>query len=156
MNEATASALIRLADNEAKAAAGTLSESDVRGMVNLELPVKERAEYSFILRTKPTHWQAVISETDSLEASFIGVKDLNITSMGSIPLVVISSSATMELAATPELSVKANAVMRQLQQKISEQSTDGSRFVEPDTTHYIQLIKPQAVIDAINRVLGKT
>lgn len=88
-----------------------------------------------------------------MDASFAEVKDKQITSLGDIPLVVISSSAILELAATPELSVKADKVLRELQQEIAGQSSRGIHFVAEGTTHFIQLVKPQVVIDAIKQVL---
>ena len=79
---------------------------------------------------------------------------MGITSLGDIPLVVIRSSTVMQLAQTEELSAKADAVLRALQLEISQQSSRGSITTAADTTHDIQLVKPQAVIDAINSVRG--
>lgn len=153
MTEAAANALTRLSECASKAASGTLTEEDVSSMVNAGLPEKEQAEYSYILRTKPTFYQTVISESGNLDNSFAQVKDMNITLLGNIPLIVISSSATMEMALTPELSVKADRVMRQLQSEISIQSTSGSHITAEGTTHYIQIVQPQIVINAIKQVL---
>ncbi|MEI6310212.1 MAG: hypothetical protein WCP58_11300 [bacterium] len=119
----------------------------------LNLPAKEQAEYSFILRKKPLFWDTVIAGTTSMDDSFAEVKDKQITSLGDIPLVVISSSVILELANTPELSVKADKALRELQREIAGQSSRGKHITAEGTTHFIQLVKPQAVIEAIQQVL---
>ncbi|MEI6309960.1 MAG: alpha/beta hydrolase [bacterium] len=153
MDAAVSSSLKRLSDFATKAASGSLTEAEISALINSNLPVKEQAEYSFVLRNKSIFWETVISETTSMDASFAGVKDKQITSLGNIPLVVISSSATLELATTPELSMKADKVMRELQREIAGQSSRGTHITAEGTTHFIQLVKPQVVIDAIKQVL---
>ena len=153
MDEAVAPALARLQSFYEKAAIGAMTLADVSCMIDAAIPEKERMEYEYIYMTKPVHWQTVISETESLDASFAGVKDDHITSVGNIPLVVISSSATMELAATPELSIRADKVLRGLQWEIVGESPQGVHVTAEGTTHFIQHVKPQAVIDAIKQVL---
>lgn len=155
MDEAVAPAIARLQAFYEKAASGTISLSDVSGMVDASVPEKERLEYEYIYMTRPAHWKTVISETQSLDESFAQVKAEHITSLGNIPLVVVSSSATMELAATPELSVRADRVLRGLQWEIVGESPQGVHVTAEGTTHFIQHVKPGAVIDAIEQVLDK-
>lgn len=153
MDEAVAPALARLQAFYEKAAGGTISLSDVSGMVDSSVPEKERQEYEYIYMTRPAHWKTVIAETSNLDTSFSQVKAEHITSLGDIPLVVVSSSATMELAATPELSVRADRVLRGLQWEIVGESPQGVHVTAEGTTHFIQHVKPEAVIDAIERIL---
>jgi len=152
MDEAVSSAMLNLQAFYEKAASGTMTQSDTSAMLNRLLPSKEQMEYAFIY-TKPLYWQTVIAETLNLDTSFAQVKDEHITSLGDIPLVVVSSSATMELAATPELSVRADRVLRGLQWEIVGESPQGVHVTAEGTTHFIQHVKPQAVIDAIEQVL---
>jgi pimeloyl-ACP methyl ester carboxylesterase len=151
---AAAPYLEKLVDYAARSANGTLTQEDVAPMINTALPSKEQAEYSFIYRTRPVFWNAIASEFTQHDQSYEDVRKMGITSLGDIPLVVIRSSAVMQMAQTAELSAKADAVWRALQLEISQESSRGSITTATDTTHDIQVVKPQAVIDAINSVRG--
>ena len=153
MSQATDRAQVMLRGLADKAARGKLTNADVNAIISPNLPTKEKAEYAFLLRTRSVFWQTVIAELKSLDASFAGVKAEHITSLGNIPLIVISSSATPEIAGTQALSLKAVRVLRKLQQELSEESTRGVHITAKGTTHFIQLVQPQTVINAIKRVL---
>ncbi|MDQ5986667.1 MAG: hypothetical protein CSYNP_02397 [Syntrophus sp. SKADARSKE-3] len=154
MDATAALTLGKLIDYAARSAIGTLTQADVAPMINTALPLKEQSEYSFIYRTRPVFWNSITAEFTQHDQSYEDVRKMGITSFGDIPLVVIRSSTVMQLAQTEELSAKADAVLRALQLKISQQSSRGSITTAADTTHDIQIVKPQAVIDAINSVRG--
>lgn len=153
MDAAVSPALAKLSDFAELAEKRRLTEADIKSFINPKLPLREQLEYSYIYLNKPSHWRSVVSESSNIDISYAQIKNENIFSLGNIPLIVISSSEIMGLAATPELSAKADKVMRQLQQEISEQSTLGTRIIANGTSHYIQLDRPQVVIDAIRSVL---
>jgi pimeloyl-ACP methyl ester carboxylesterase len=154
MDALAASAMAGLADYAARSAEGTLTPAEIEPMVSTALPAKEHSEYAFILRTRPAYWDTLRAEGTQRDQSYADVKNMGITSLGDLPLVVIRSSTVMQMAQTAELSAKADAVLRALQLELSQQSSRGSITTAADTTHEIQLVKPQAVIDAINSVRG--
>ncbi len=154
MDATAAPTLEKLVDYATRSAIGTLTQADVASMINTALPLKEQSEYSFIYRTRPVFWNSIASELTQHDQSYEDVRKMGITSLGDIPLVVIRSSTVMQLAQTAELSAKADAVLRALQLELSQQSSRGSITTAADTTHDIQVVKPQAVIDAINSARG--
>ena len=154
MDAAVASSMAKMADYATRSANGKLTQADVAPMISTALPAKEQSEYSFILRTRPALWDTIRSEGTQQDQSYAEVRTMGITSLGEIPLIVIRSSTVTQLAQTEELSAKADVVLRALQLEISQQSSRGSITTAADTTHDIQLVKPQAVIDAINSVRG--
>ena len=156
MEAVVASAMASLADYAARSADGTLTQAEVEPMVSTALPAKEHSEYAFILRTRPAYWDTLRAEGTQLDQSYADVRKMRITSLGDLPLVVIRSSTVMQTAQTAELSAKADAVSRALQVEISQESSRGSITTVPDSPHDIQLVKPQAVIDAISSVRGMT
>jgi pimeloyl-ACP methyl ester carboxylesterase len=154
MDAAVVPYMAKLSDYATRSSNETLTQADVAPMISMALPAKEQSEYSFILRTRPALWDTIRSEGTQLDESYAEVRTMGITSLGDLPLIVIRSSTVMPLAQTEELSAKADAVLRALQLEISQESSRGSIATAADTTHDIQLIKPQAVIDAINSVRG--
>lgn len=154
MDTAVASALSSLQVIYNKCLAGTLTDADVTPFASAELPANEKAEFIYIMKNRPQYWKTGITEASSMDANYEGVKTLNINSLGSIPLIVISSTGTMEMATTPEYSDKCTKVIRELEAEVSRSSTNGSLITAEGSTHFIQLVQPQIVINAIKRVIN--
>ena len=74
-------------------------------------------------------------------------------SLGDLPLIVLSHDPKI---LSPAISAAAGAKMNQLWEELQEDlrhlSTRGSRQVVDGATHYIQLDRPEVVIDAIHRL----
>ncbi|MBL8958485.1 MAG: alpha/beta hydrolase [Gemmatimonadetes bacterium] len=71
------------------------------------------------------------------------------TSLGDVPLVVLTASTMQGPGMPPELATTFHAAWVTLNQEIAAYSTRGQQHTVPGTTHYIQRDKPQAVIDAV-------
>ncbi|MBK8250896.1 MAG: alpha/beta fold hydrolase [Gemmatimonadetes bacterium] len=72
------------------------------------------------------------------------------SSLGDVPLVVLTASTMQGPGMPPELAERFHAVWVTLNQEIATYSTRGQQRTVPGTTHYIQRDQPHAVIDAVN------
>jgi pimeloyl-ACP methyl ester carboxylesterase len=77
------------------------------------------------------------------------------TALGDLPLVALTAS-TMEGPGMPPETAKAfHAAWVKLHQEIAAYSTRGSQHIVPGSTHYIQRDQPQAVVDAVMKLVGE-
>ena len=75
--------------------------------------------------------------------------------LGSIPLIVLTRApGKPRPTEAPELRNKKNALWFALHDAIAKLSTRSSHEVVGDTSHYIQFDQPEAVINAVSRVLA--
>ena len=88
-----------------------------------------------------------------MQDSFAEMRAAKITSLGDIPLVVLSHGNNP----IPFLSEAENQQMEQawqiMQAELTAQSSNGEQIVAEQSGHYIQLDQPQLVIDAVCQVV---
>lgn len=126
-----------------------LSPEDIpdRGLTGVAL-----GRYRAILAT--THFfDAAAAETESIEKSYADVRQLNIVSLGNIPLVVLSRGRNDPLPGASEAENRQyEEGWKEMQTKLVVLSPRGKQVIAAQSQHYIQLTEPQLVIDAIRNV----
>lgn len=110
------------------------------------------AQYRAILASS-RYFDTAIAETEALEASFSQVRAAKITSLGSIPLVVLSRGLDDSL---PGFSDSENRHYAQswsaMQGELLKLSPKTKQTVATRSGHYIHLSEPQLLVDAIRSV----
>lgn len=77
-------------------------------------------------------------------------------SLGDLPLAVLSHDPNMPQPDLPEDLVKpTNDAWQQMQEELSRLSTRGTRVFAKNSGHYIQLDRPELVVDAVREVVGQ-
>jgi pimeloyl-ACP methyl ester carboxylesterase len=152
---AVASAVAGLRANEQRAADGIFIANLARVPVDPRLPSYEYHAYQALLATKPSFWEARAVEGESAFAIFREVQRDNITSFGEIPLAVITSGQPMGFSPDPAMNEYANTVFRNLQEEMARESPNGTYRVVENTTHYVQLDRPDIVTGAIRDVVNR-
>jgi pimeloyl-ACP methyl ester carboxylesterase len=77
-------------------------------------------------------------------------------SLGDLPLAVLSHDPNTPQPDLPEDLVKpTNDAWQQMQEELSQLSTRGTRVVAKNSGHYIQLDRPELVIEAVRQVVGQ-
>lgn len=110
------------------------------------------ARYRAILAS--THYfDTAAAESEAIEPSYAAMRQLNITSLGNIPLVVLSRGLADPL---PDASDAENRDYEQgwkeMQARLVKLSPRGRQVIATQSQHYIHLTEPQLVIDAIRSV----
>ena len=104
---------------------------------------------------RDTFFQTVVDETASLEDTFAEVRAAKITSLGEMPLIVLSAVDQFDALSIQVSAEELDAlkrVARDLQTELSELSKNGKLILVEESGHFIQVDRPQAVIDAIREV----
>lgn len=103
-------------------------------------------------------FQAVIDETEALEANFAEVHEAKINSLGEMPLIVLTAVDQFD-ALDGQVSVEdieqLKTVARALQTELSALSPNGKLVLVEGSGHFIQVDHPQVVVDAIQEVVEK-
>jgi pimeloyl-ACP methyl ester carboxylesterase len=155
-SEAITAAVAGLREAERKAADGTFARNLSLVPVDPRLPPGEFHAYQALLASRPYFWESRAVEAESAFSMFGELQRENITSPGSVPLIVISSGNEMGFSPDPEENARANRIFRTLQQEMARQSTRGSYQVAANTSHYVQLDRPDIVTDAIRSVANES
>jgi pimeloyl-ACP methyl ester carboxylesterase len=139
-----------------EAANGTLARdmSLVQKYSDPRLPSFEYHAFQVLWATEPSFWEACADEGDSVFSIWDEVAQQNITALGDIPLVVISSGQDLGFSAVPEENKYANMVFRNLQEEMASESPDGKYLVAVNSSHYIQIDQPELVTGAIRSVVN--
>jgi pimeloyl-ACP methyl ester carboxylesterase len=115
------------------------------------LPASAADTFRALVAASPKHVDSFIAEQQAVEAIHA---ELRVTSLGDLPLVVLSHGQPM---AMPGLSDEVNQTYEQLWQELQAElaglSSQGRLIVAEGSGHYIQLERPQLVIDAIAEVV---
>jgi len=75
-------------------------------------------------------------------------------SLGNIPLVVLShdpDKPSSELP--PDLAKPTNGVWEKMQEELAHLSTRGTQIIVKNSAHYIQIDRPDVVVDAVRKVV---
>jgi pimeloyl-ACP methyl ester carboxylesterase len=77
-------------------------------------------------------------------------------SLGDLPLEVLSHDPDTPQPDLPEDLVKpTNAVWQQMQEELAHLSTKGTQMIVKNSGHYIQLDRPEVVIEAVRKVVDQ-
>jgi hypothetical protein len=121
---------------------------------NPGLPEDAYAQYQAVL-AKENFYIATIAEMTALEASSAEVRNLHITSLGDMPLIVLSRG---DSNATPLLSDTENQQMwevwQEMQSKLAQLSSDNKQVIAEQSGHNIQLDQPDLVINAVLEIVN--
>lgn len=126
-----------------------LSPNDIpdRGLTGIALD-----RYRAVLATT-SFFDTAVAETEAIEQSYAAMRQLNITSLGNIPLVVLTRGLADPL---PDASAAENwqyeEGWKEMQIRLVALSPRGRQVIATESQHYIQLTQPQLVIDAIRAV----
>ena len=144
------------------ARAGTLTADDPHSCFQFA-PGRTVAEKSYLADQflKPFRYEAVISETGNFDVDPSGtnVDDREefaaARSFGNIPVIVLTRDL---VNSDPELFTLAQEqaiyeTWKQCHGKLAARSTEGESIVVANSSHFIQNDQPQAVIDAIRKVV---
>jgi pimeloyl-ACP methyl ester carboxylesterase len=120
-----------------------------------QLPRPAADTFRALVAAGSKHVDTVIAEQEAVEATHAELAAAQITSLGDLPLVVLSHGQPM---AMPGLTDEVNQAYEQLRQDLQGElaglSSRGRLVVAHDSGHYIQLERPQLVIDAITEVVA--
>lgn len=116
------------------------------------VPSPERETFSVLLVSDPKFVEARIAEYDAIFESLAEVRAAHITSVGNIPLVVLSRGVYGGMI--PGMNAEAEKQWwQELQTELAALSPQGSLVLVDKSDHYIQLEQPELVIEAILQVL---
>lgn len=139
-----------------EAAKGTFVKnlSLLQNYCNPKLPPYEYYAFQALWATKPSFWDACAVEGESGFSLWEEVSRKNITKLGNIPLIVISSGQDMGFSSDPEENKYANTVFRTLQKEMATESPQGKYLIAVNSSHYIQIDEPDLVTGAIRSVVN--
>jgi pimeloyl-ACP methyl ester carboxylesterase len=118
------------------------------------LPEAAAETFRALVAASPNHVETFIAEQQAVQAIHAELAAAS-TSLGDLPLVVLSHGQPM---AMPGLAEQVNQVNQQLWQQLQAElaglSSRGRLVVAEGSGHYVQLERPQLVIDAIAEVVA--
>ena len=123
---------------------------------NPKLPAYEYHAFQALLATEPSFWDACAVEGESGFSIWEEVSRENITSLGTIPLIVVSYGRDMGFSTDPDENKYANTVFRTLQKEMAAESLQGKYLIATGSSHYIQIDEPALVTGAIRSVVNAT
>jgi pimeloyl-ACP methyl ester carboxylesterase len=108
-------------------------------------------EYKAVMLSHDSFFAAIRQQGAYVEENEAAVQEMHITSLGDVPLVVLSSR---KVAAQPGLSAEEMAeLMAELHTELAALSSLGELVFAEESLHLIQWDQPELVIEAINHVL---
>jgi len=115
-------------------------------------------EMGLAVTLKDTFFRTVVAEMEALEDTFSEVRDAKITTLGEIPLIVLTAVDqfdALEGQVPAEEIAQLKGTVHELQMELAALSPNGKLVPVHASGHFIQVDQPQAVIDAI-RVVFET
>ncbi len=120
-----------------------------------KLPAATRETYQ-ALYADPKVFAALLAEEKMVEPNLAQVGAARITSLGNIPLIVLSHGQPDNLVGSglsPEIIQQQEQVWQQLQKELTKLSPRGRQIIATESGHFIQFDQPQLVIDAIEEMI---
>jgi pimeloyl-ACP methyl ester carboxylesterase len=118
------------------------------------LPAAAADTFRALVAASPKHVETVIAEQQAVQVIHAELAATRITTLGTIPLVVLSHGQPMAMPGLPdEVNQAHEQLWQQLQAELAGLSSRGRLMVAQDSGHYIQLERPQLVVDAIGQVV---
>ncbi|MFN2224751.1 MAG: alpha/beta fold hydrolase [Anaerolineae bacterium] len=117
---------------------------------------EEARESSLAVALSDRFLETTIEETKALDEHFAEVRAAQITTLGEIPLIVLTAVdqfAALERSLPPDVVERLAAVTQELQTELCALSPRGKQVPVKGSSHHIQVDRPQVVIDAIREVV---
>ena len=119
-----------------------------------QLPTAAADTFRALVAASPKHVETLMAEQQAVGAIHAELATAGISSLGDLPLMVVSHGQPMAMPGLAEEVNQANEQLwQQLQAELAGLSSRGQLVVAHDSGHYIQLERPQLVLDAIAEVL---
>lgn len=123
----------------------------------LKLPADVQPIYMAML-SHPSYFDATMGEGKELPETNLQVQAVG--SLGDLPLIVLTAEQSIDVATLKAMGydTKMNLggiqiIWVELQNELAALSTNSEHIIVKDSAHFIQLDQPQAVIDAIRRLI---
>jgi pimeloyl-ACP methyl ester carboxylesterase len=120
------------------------------------MPEATREVYKGVVLSSDSFFAAVAEQYAHADDNLAEIREMHITTLGDIPLVVLSA-AKMEVPEGYGLSAEdiaeLQAVQSEMHAELAALSPQGEVVVAEESTHYIHFDQPELVIEAINHVL---
>jgi len=120
------------------------------------MPEATREVYKGVVLSYGSFFAAVAEQYAHVEDNLAEIREMHITTLGDIPLVVLSAGK-MELpegyGLTAEDIAELQAVQAEMHAELAALSPQGVVVRAEESTHYIHFDQPELVIEAINHVL---
>lgn len=111
-----------------------------------------------VVRAAECNWQTARESVAEMKAFPESAAQAATTgSLGDMPLAVLSHDPDKPSAELPEdIAKPTNDAWEKMQEELSHLSTRGTQVIAKNSGHYIQLDRPDVVIDAVRRVVDET
>lgn len=126
----------------------------------LKLPKDIQLEYMVML-SHPSYFSTAVDERRLLPETGDQVRATK--KLGDLPLIVLTAETTVDPETLQTIGMPADFDASRIQQiwyvlqaELAALSTRGEQIIVKDSTHAIQMDQPQAVIDAIHKVMEMT
>jgi len=120
------------------------------------IPSGVKETYKGVILSDTRYFSTVAEQYAQLDGNMAEVRETGITTLGDIPLVVLSASEP-EIPESFGLSVEeadqVRAVWDEMQAELAALSSRGERVIAEGSSHYVQFDQPELVIEAIRQVL---
>ena len=118
------------------------------------VPPEARETYRGLLSSDAKSVATIREEYATYEDHFAAVSAAHITSLGDIPLIVLSHGQLEQIPGlSAEVSREFNETFQQMQDELTAQSARGKRIIAEKSGHYIHIDQPELVIDSIREVV---
>jgi len=118
------------------------------------LPAAAADTFRALVAASPNHIETLIAEQQAVQAIHAELAAAQITSLGDLPLMVLSQGQPMAMPGLTDAANQANEQLwQQLQAELAGLSSQGRLVVAEASGHYLQLERPELVIDAIAEVV---
>jgi pimeloyl-ACP methyl ester carboxylesterase len=119
------------------------------------LPPAAADIFRVLVAASPKHVETILAEQQAVPAIHAELAAANITSLGDLPLVVLSHGQPMAMPGlAPEVNQANEQLWQELQAQLAGLSSRGRLVVAEGSGHYLQLEQPELVIDAISEVVA--
>jgi pimeloyl-ACP methyl ester carboxylesterase len=112
--------------------------------------------YKGVILSDTRYFAAVAEQYAYVEENFAEVRDMQITTLGDIPLVVLSAGkleVPESYGLTAEDVAEMQALQAEMHTELASLSSRGKLVPAEESTHYIQFDQPELVIEAILQVI---
>ena len=115
---------------------------------------EDRAAFQGVVSADAKNLLTMQEEIAVADDHFAAVRAAHITSLGDIPLIVLSHGQEQQIPGlSVEVSREFDQTFQQMHVELTAQSSQGKRIIAEQSGHYIQFDQPELVIDAIREVV---